>query len=540
LIVIIFSLVSLTSASVFVFIRSESLKASTPYNGLFIDFSQGKETIPEELISVIKFMTEPEAVVSPRAWLYGPTTATRMGFVVMSQSKEIATPALVGLTPQEVHLLPFEDSLLEESRWFTEDDNFVCILTKKTSDQLKVKVGDKILISGIEFTVIGIVDGQLLDKVKDLNGEVITPFDPSLLAIAGAEIRAKLSWDGTIIVPYELARRYLGAQIYSVGVRLENVTKLKQISESLVMGTSGTIGIYLGFEGIVNIFRRAGGFALTGWQFILAPIVICCLVIFNTMLSAVFERTREITIFSAVGLSPRQVSVMFLAEAVAFALVGSVLGYMTGIIGIRILVDTHSLPLGFYPNYSSIFIAFAIGLAILAALGSTAYPVLKASRLVTPSLERVWVIPTRPKGNLWEIPLPFSSDGIEVDGVFVFMHEFLSAHYVEGVGPFILRREVELQYREERKNGEKVKRLNFLVALPPYEVGIRQLTDLLAQPIKDGRYQFHLSLKLIGGMREQWLHSVRPFADAIRKQLLIWRGLKPEERELYIKRKIAS
>jgi ABC-type antimicrobial peptide transport system permease subunit len=540
LIVIIFSLVSLTSASVFVFIRSETSKASTPYNGLFIDFSGGKETIPEELISVIRFMTGPDAIVSPRAWLYGPSTATRMGFVVMSQNKEIATPALVGLSPLEINLLPFKEYLSEGSRWFTESDGFVCILTKKTSDQLGVKLGNKILISGIEFTVIGIVDGQLLDQVKDLNGEVITPFDPSLLAIAGAEIRTKLPWDSTIIVPYEIAKRYLGASIYSVSVKLENITRLKEISESLVMGTSGAIGIYSGFEGMVNIYRRAGGFALTGWQFILAPIIICCLVIFNTMLSAVFERTKEITVFSAVGLSPRQVSFMFLAEALAFALVGSVLGYVGGIIGIRTLVETHSLPVGFYPNYSSIFIAFAIGLAILAAIGSTAYPVLKASMLVTPSLERAWAISTKPKGNLWEIPLPFSSDGAEVDGVFIFMHEFLSAHYVEGVGPFILRREVEVQYHEEEKNGEKVKRLSFLVALPPYEVGIRQLTDLIAQPIKGGRYQFHLTLKLIGGMREQWLHSVRPFADTIRKQLLIWRGLKPKERELYIKRKIPS
>jgi ABC-type lipoprotein release transport system permease subunit len=53
-------------------------------------------------------------------------------------------------------------------------------------------------------------------------------------------------------------------------------------------------------------------------------------VIVNTMLMAVFERTREIGILSALGMKGRQIIILFLAEASLLALGGVVVGLLAG------------------------------------------------------------------------------------------------------------------------------------------------------------------------------------------------------------------
>ena len=60
------------------------------------------------------------------------------------------------------------------------------------------------------------------------------------------------------------------------------------------------------------------------------PLLIAGFIIFNTMLSSLAERKREIYIYTSLGLAPLHIGVLFLSEAITYGLLGSIFGYITG------------------------------------------------------------------------------------------------------------------------------------------------------------------------------------------------------------------
>jgi putative ABC transport system permease protein len=110
--------------------------------------------------------------------------------------------------------------------------------------------------------------------------------------------------------------------------------------------------------------------------------------IVNAMLSAVYERVREIGTMLAVGVRRRQILVMFLVEAMTLglgaSLVGSVIGsavvFYFSKAGI-VLTPPGSKPAAMYPFVSLETLVIAIGVSVVGAVIAALYPAFKASRL---------------------------------------------------------------------------------------------------------------------------------------------------------------
>jgi ABC-type antimicrobial peptide transport system permease subunit len=154
---------------------------------------------------------------------------------------------------------------------------------------------------------------------------------------------------------------------------------------------------------------RRNQITISGLNLFIVPLIMMMLAVFNTLLTNIYERTREVKILSAVGVSPSSVTFMFIAEAMTFAFVSSFTGYIIGIGLIKLFSSIPGfLQAGFTPNYSAGIVVVAIALLMMATLIASVYPALKAGTLVTPSLERKWKIPTKPLGGTWEIPLPLA------------------------------------------------------------------------------------------------------------------------------------
>ena len=101
---------------------------------------------------------------------------------------------------------------------------------------------------------------------------------------------------------------------------------------------------------------------------IIIPLIISIFIVLNTMIGSVYERKREIGIYTSVGLAPSHVSFLFIAEAMAFAVLSVVFGYLLAQISAKLFAET-SLWSGITVNYSSMSGVAAMILVIVVADG---------------------------------------------------------------------------------------------------------------------------------------------------------------------------
>lgn len=98
--------------------------------------------------------------------------------------------------------------------------------------------------------------------------------------------------------------------------------------------------------------------------------------IMNIMLVAVSERTREIGLRMAVGARRRDILLQFLAEAVALAGVGGLIGIGLGIAAARIVATVNKWPVLISPSAVLVALGFSAGVGIFFGF----YPAWRAAR----------------------------------------------------------------------------------------------------------------------------------------------------------------
>jgi putative ABC transport system permease protein len=99
--------------------------------------------------------------------------------------------------------------------------------------------------------------------------------------------------------------------------------------------------------------------------------------IMNIMLVSVTERTREIGLRMAIGATPSDILLQFIAEAMALSVVGGLLGVLLGTGGARLVGRLQQWPI--LITESSVLVAFLFSAAVGMFFGF--YPALRASRL---------------------------------------------------------------------------------------------------------------------------------------------------------------
>jgi putative ABC transport system permease protein len=110
-------------------------------------------------------------------------------------------------------------------------------------------------------------------------------------------------------------------------------------------------------------------------------IIIAILGIINTLALSVIERTREVGLLRAVGLSRRQLKRMVRLESVVIALLGTVLGLVLGIafgIAIQQALKNDGLEVLSVPYGQMVIFVIA---AILFGIVAAAFPARRASKL---------------------------------------------------------------------------------------------------------------------------------------------------------------
>lgn len=194
-------------------------------------------------------------------------------------------------------------------RWAKNNSKEV-VVGRYLADRNNLTVGSKIIIHGINFTVVGILS-------------------PSLSSV--------LSY--TIIMPLEVAQEIYG--YYGI-VHMFIVEPMEEVSEdelaekieeqiSNVEALTTTERNQL-IEPLLNDFRR-WNIAIEIFSFIIGSFFIIVLSLIN-----VYERRREIAIIDSIGATKHQLILIVILEIVILCLIGGVLGTILGLISSFILL----------------------------------------------------------------------------------------------------------------------------------------------------------------------------------------------------------
>jgi hypothetical protein len=247
------------------------------------------------------------------------------------------------------------------------------------------------------------------------------------------------------------------------------------------------------------------------------------------MLGSVYERQREIGIFSAIGLAPNHVAMLFMAESLVYAVLGAIAGYVLGQGTALILINFNLLP-GLNLNFSSVSAIFSTALVMGVVLLSTMYPARKASEVATPAIERSWRTPD-PVGDHWEIPLPFAVTGDQAIGLNSFLSEWFKAYEEYSIGDFVTQ---NVEASESETEQGKSYEIRLQAWLAPFDLGVSQQVILNTVPTEmEDVFEIKITIIRMSGDISNWKRVNRRFLNTLRKQFLIWRTLGHEERERY-------
>lgn len=480
--------------------------------------------------------------VAPRGWFLGTQPGEQTFLTLKRADREFGGKGAVGLSPQEAQVTKVNEAL-SAGRWFEPGDTLSMILPRKIADSLRITDADvgsaKVSFSGQDYTVIGILDQEKFKTILDLDQEPLTPVDFVQMQqlqrqgkvdnSSGFQQYLHLDPDVIFFIPYRTMVN-MGGDLRSIAIGYGNddASVLTELRDNLMKRFD--MNLYAAANGKIDRFSSIGANSSKGMETIIIPILIAALIVLNTMLGSVFERVKEIHIFSSIGLSPTHIGTLFMAEALVYAILGAVAGYVLGQ-GISKLLGVFGLLSGLSLNFSSISAVLSTLIVVAVVLLSTMYPARKASQVATPAIQRSWNVPD-PEGDEWKIRLPFAVTGNQARGVNGFLAEWFQSYEGYSVGDFITENIYRETYTDEY--GEAY-RIGCKAWLAPFDLGVSQHIKLETVPTDlPDVYDLRLTLTRVSGDVSNWKRVNRRFLNTLRKQFLIWRTLNSAERDKYL------
>ncbi|MBM3499977.1 MAG: M28 family peptidase, partial [Armatimonadetes bacterium] len=382
LVLLTFTVLSFTSVKSYLRANSIRLQHAPAYPGLMIR-DRAWFSLEEPTAFIIRNELAEAGVrtVAPRTWYSSAQLDKQLYIDVASASDPTRTYAanvLLGLAPQERAITGVDRTLLA-GRWIQDTDTNVCVIPSAVATRLDIpaeRLGSaQVSIFGTPFRVIGIFDEQRFRGLVDLDGENLAPVDyavmrPEILEEVKrqAQERFKLGSGGAqsllqeykhfapeavVILPAARVLE-LGGTLRSIAIRYDDPERVGQEVNELM--NRFALSVYAGIGDRTYLYSSVALTSLAGLSSLGVPILIAALIVLNTMLGSVYERTREIFIYSSLGLAPAHISMLFVAEACVFANLGAILGYLGGQLLARVLFalsekgSTGALEL----NYSSL------------------------------------------------------------------------------------------------------------------------------------------------------------------------------------------
>lgn len=240
----------------------------------------------------------PVAVATPRLFASG----------IVAVREQTVGVRVIGIDPPSEANAPFREGLVSGD-FLTADDREGILIGLPLAQKLDLKAGDQV---------------NLL--VNTSNGDV----DQQLFTVRGVYSTQTSGYDeGTVFMPIAKAQAIAGAENHASTIFV--LLKDRQQTEAVAAALQAPNDQILTWEGMNELLIQTESMA-NAYIVILYLIVlaITASVIVNTLVMAVFERTREIGILSALGMRGRSIMSMFLAESSLLGVGGILMGLVLG------------------------------------------------------------------------------------------------------------------------------------------------------------------------------------------------------------------
>ena len=212
---------------------------------------------------------------------------------------------IMGIVPESEANEPYRN--LVSGEFITADDREGILIGYPLAKRLELQAGDQINL--LVNTSEGTVDEQQF-TIRGIFSTNTTAYD-----------------EGIVLLPLAKAQAFSGAENHAsmIFVLLKDREQAEAVAAAIPGFQAKTWRELNSLLVLVNDFSNA---YLAVINLIILGVTV--IVIVNTLLMSVFERTREIGILSAIGMKGRQIIALFLAEASLLALGGVTAGALAG------------------------------------------------------------------------------------------------------------------------------------------------------------------------------------------------------------------
>jgi ABC-type lipoprotein release transport system permease subunit len=259
----------------------------------------------------------PDALVARAAGLSQVQAATPVLWAsgMVNTIDESAGVRIYGIDPDSPIFAPIQEAMVA-GEYLPPDERNGILMGRRLADSLGVGVGRNVSLA------MASADGQPQEGIFTVVGLFSTGIvttDEGAIYLPLAKAQAITGTDGlasavVVMLDDQDDAEAVAAALTSPGNRVLTWRDLNQV---FLQTMDTAMGFYVLFDAIV--------------------ILIVAVIIANTLLMAVFERIREVGILAALGMKKRQITVMFLLEALMLGLAGIVVGIALGSAGVAYL-----------------------------------------------------------------------------------------------------------------------------------------------------------------------------------------------------------
>jgi ABC-type lipoprotein release transport system permease subunit len=294
---------------------------------------------------------------------------------VVASERESAGVEIVGIDPAAERGLSFIDGAIAEGRDLESPDDPGVLIGRELAERLETQIGRRIVLTS-----------------QDANNDIA---DRGFRVVGIFRAEPEAVETGYVFIGRRIAQQMLkiGDDVSEIAVMTQDRERLDALVARLRAAAPGRdVAPWTELRPILVLSQKVNNVVLLIWFAVVFAAMSFGLI--NTLLMAIFERTREFGLFQALGMPPRYILQQVMIESLILLMIGLVVGNLSAwvtVAGFHDGVDLSRFAEGLalvgvspviYPMVSNTDIVASNAIVIVLGILASLYPAWRAARRV--------------------------------------------------------------------------------------------------------------------------------------------------------------